>query len=319
MRRILIAAACAAVLLTTMNIVESYVPTGESLLLLDQGTTEPIPLPSSERPRSDMAELPPSIPSVAASTSTSARTAPPSSSTAPRTNVPAGPSVAVGKRVVFVGDYQTGNLSQWDTCQGKFINNSCGSRTSVNYSLAVVANGVRQGVNAAKFVVRDGDVPDFGGGERSEVADSSAGALTQEGDERWYQWSMMMPASFPNPDGGWFIVMQWHAGSGSPPLAINISNKGTVDIGGDGVDHPTRTLGPVRRGQWVDYTLHVKFSPSSGTGFVEGWENDVKTVPKTMRATMSSGENYLKQGIYRDGDASGTAEVWLAGLRVTAP
>jgi hypothetical protein len=130
---------------------------------------------------------------------------------------------------------------------------------------------------------------------------------------------MMLPTDFPTPTGGWFIVMQWHAGSGSPPLAITISSDDTVDIGGDGVDHPHLTLGPVRRGQWVDYTLHVKFSRNASTGFVEGWENGIQTVPKTNRATMSSEENYLKQGIYRDADDSGTSVVWLTGLKVSAP
>jgi hypothetical protein len=175
-----------------------------------------------------------------------------------------------------------------------------------------------QGKYAAEFDLGPGDVPDFGGGERTEVRSDAAGALTHEGDERWYQWSMKFPTDFKNPTGVWFIVMQWHAGSGSPPLAINISDSGAVQIGGDGVmSAPKKTLGPVRRGQWVDYTLHVKFSRNARTGFVEGWENGRQTVPKTARATMTSSENYLKQGIYRD--TGPKTSVVLDGLKVTAP
>lgn len=317
MRAMLTAAAFAALLLTTIEVVESYAPTPGQLLLSDQVVATPTTVPSPQRDRSGPTEVtPPPAPPTSAAGATVRRV--PSTSTTTGPAAPARPVVPVGKKSVFVGDYSTGNLSQWDMCQGKFINNPCGTRSSINYALNVIKDGLRAGVPAAKFVVRDGDVPDFGGGERSEVSDSSPGALTHEGDERWYQWSMKFPENFENPQGGWFIVMQWHAGSGSPPLAINISNDGTVDVGGDGVDHPKRTLGPVRRGQWVDYTLHVKFSRDSDVGFVEGWENGVKTVQKTNRATMSSDENYLKQGIYRDSDDSGTAEVWLAGFKVTS-
>jgi len=114
-------------------------------------------------------------------------------------------------------------------------------------------------------------------------------------------------------------VMQWHAGSGSPPLAIDLS-QGGVDIGGDGTDAPRRTIGPLRRGEWVNYVMHVGFSSDSSTGFVEAWENGKQTVRRTARATMSSGENYLKQGIYRDEESDdGPTEVQFAGLRVTGP
>ena len=228
-------------------------------------------------------------------------------------------TVPVGPRQVFVGDWETGDFRQWEVCQSALTNGGCGRVGRGNRAMAIVdAPGARQGDHAARFTVRRGDKPDFGGGERSEVQSSAAGALVHEGDERWYEWSVQYPQEFPNPSGGWFIILQWHSASGSPPLAVNISNRGTVDIGGDGVrNHPKRTIGPVRRGEWVDYVLHVRFSRNADRGFVEAWENGRQTVPRTARATMVDGENYLKQGIYRDTGP----EVSLVqdGLRVTAP
>lgn len=232
---------------------------------------------------------------------------------------PAAPAVPVGSRQLFVGDYETGDFSQWDICQSAVVNSECRSVGAGNRTMRIVTGAdARQGRSAARFDIGPGDVPDFGGGERSEVRSSAPGAVVREGDERWYQWSMKFPGDFPNPTGVWFIVMQWHAGSGSPPLAINVNDDGQVQIGGDGVPSaPKKTLGPVRRGEWVDYTMHVKFSRNAGTGFVEGWENGRQTVPRTARATMSSDENYLKQGIYRD--TGPATSVVLDGLRVTAP
>jgi hypothetical protein len=225
----------------------------------------------------------------------------------PAAAVPTAPA-AVG-REVFVGDWETGTFGQWDTCQTATINAGCGGFTG-DRTMRIVTDDVRQGRYAAEFSIGPGDVPDFGGGERAEVRSDAAGAVVREGDERWYQWSMKFPADFPDPTGVWFIVLQWHAGEGSPPLAINISDGGLK-----GEPHPT--IGPVRRGEWVDYTLHVKFSREHDGGFVEAWENDTQTVPRTNRATMTSDSNYLKQGIYRD--TGPATSVRLDGFRVTAP
>ncbi|WP_214369795.1 polysaccharide lyase [Pseudonocardia sp. H11422] len=240
--------------------------------------------------------------------------------------------------VVWEADYESGDLSEWDTCQNREVNESCsnyrgGDSASVVSGDVVGQLGQRVGQvgqevgrageqvgRVARFVVGPGDVPDFGGGERSEVAAHSEAALTREGDERWYEFSLRFPEDFQNPvDGDWFIVMQWHSGSGSPPLAIEISPEGTVDIAGDGVDHDRQSIGPVRPGEWVDYTLHAGFSQDASQGFVEAWENGVQTVERYSRATMSSDENYLKMGIYRGNADSSTAEVWIDGPRVSAP
>lgn len=224
----------------------------------------------------------------------------------------------VGSRVVFTGDYETGDFSQWEGCQSAVTNSDCASIGEGNRTMRIVSGAeAHQGSYAARFDLGPGDVPDFGGGERSEVRSDAAGAVVGDGDERFYQWSMRFPTDFENPTGVWFIVMQWHAGSGSPPLAINVNDSGEVEIGGDGVGGPKKVLGPVRRGEWVDYTLHVTFSRDEGSGFVEGWENGRQTVPRTARATMTSDSNYLKQGIYRD--TGPRTSLMMDGLRVTAP
>ncbi len=223
--------------------------------------------------------------------------------------------VPVGTKEVFVGNYDTGNFSQWSTCQWKGMNSGCSSYSGADYMAKIVNDGAGH-ETAARYEVRPGDEPDFGG-ERAEVTAPETADVV-EGDERWYEFSVKFDNSFTNPTGGWFIVLQFHSGSGSPPLAINVSSSGTVDIGGDGVTHPNLSLGPVRKGVWTNYVLHAKFSSNASTGFVEGWENGVQTVPKTNRATMSSSSNYMKSGLYRGPDSS-TSIVYLDGLRVTAP
>lgn len=231
---------------------------------------------------------------------------------------PTASAVPVGSREAFVGDWETGDFSQWQQCQAKNLNARCRTIGAGNEQMRIVEGDARQGRFAARFDIRPGDVPPFGGGERSEVQSNADGAVVREGDERWYEWSMKFPEDFENPQGVWFIVLQWHSSSGSPPLAVNVDSDGRIRIGGDGLkSEPKRWIGKVRPGEWVDYVLHVKFSRDRDTGFIEGWENGRQTVPRYNRASMKDGENYLKQGVYRD-DGPAT---WVMqdGLRVTAP
>jgi len=222
----------------------------------------------------------------------------------------------VGPQLYFTSDFENG-FADWGSCQSTVLNGDCSEVNPRHHSMQIFERPDAPGNKAARFVVEDGDTVDFGG-ERSELSDDNGGATAREGDERWYEWSMRVAEDFPEAEGNWFIVMQWHSSGGSPPLAIDLS-RGTVDIGGDGVDAPRKTVGPIRRGEWVDYVMHVKFSQNADEGFVEAWEDGRKTVSKTARATMTSEENYLKQGIYRDESAGGTARIDFDNLRITGP
>lgn len=222
----------------------------------------------------------------------------------------------IGEKVLFVGDYETGNFGQWQNCQSVRVNTGCPGMSSDRSMRILSGADARQGRFAAAYTVKVGDVPSFGGGERAEVASMAPGALVREGDERTYQWSMKFPVGFANPKA-YFIVMQWHSASGSPPLAVEVNGKGELEFTSDGSGAVRFT--PVRRGEWVDYVLRVKFSKDKRKGWVEAWENGQRRTPRTPMQTMKDAENYLKMGIYRGSGSTGQAEVWQDGLRVTGP
>lgn len=230
--------------------------------------------------------------------------------------------IPVGSRVVFTGDYDTGDLSQWATLQARGWSEFAGGYCT--YSACVHDDGSGHST-AARFEVRDGDVPPFGGGARAEVRTGdgpSSGGFVFEGDERWYELSLKFDQAFRNPrtsSAGWFIVMQWF-GYGAPALALQVSEANTLDFGGDGVPRRFhRPIQEVRPGAWVDLVLHVKFSKDPSVGFVEAWADGLLALPRYNRPTMTTESSYLKQGIYRDTSAAGTQVVWHDGLRVTAP
>ena len=100
--------------------------------------------------------------------------------------------IVLASQAYFVGDYSTGDFRQWEVqCKGY---NAAGSEFPGSYSARIVPDP-SYGI-AARFEVRTGDVPPFGGGERSEVGgpDSSGGS---EGQVRWYRFATKFDETFP--------------------------------------------------------------------------------------------------------------------------
>jgi hypothetical protein len=238
-------------------------------------------------------------------------TPPPTTTTAPPPPPPG--DVQVGSRLVFDGDFDSGNLSQYTNLQTRDRNGSP-SGGYCTYS-ACVRDGGPGHTTAARIEVRDGDIPNFGGGERAELRAPGV-ADVRPGDERWYQFSLRFDDQFTNPNGDWFIVMQWHAGSGSPPLALEVSRSGVLQFANNRTGARTN-IGAIQRGVWVDYVLHVKHATGSGA-LAEAWVNGAKTATH-RHPNMASSSSYLKLGIYRDRDDSGNDTVWHDGLTITAP
>ncbi len=234
---------------------------------------------------------------------------------------PANAAVPVGGRLIFVGDFETGDFSQWTQCQSRRYSGSCKGEGTEFYGMRVTPDDRRQGAYAARFEVRDGDKPSWGGGERAEVARYNTGRV-HEGDERWYEFSLKFDPTFPATVGGGFLmVMQWHSGGdGTPPMALEVAGDGQLVLTGHTPGAPApMVIGDISRGQWIDYVVHAKFSRSAGTGFAEVFRNGALAVPMHPRVNMESHSNYLKMGIYRDYRATTTAVMWADGMRVTAP
>lgn len=225
-------------------------------------------------------------------------------------------SVPVGSRQLFVGNFDSRDFCQWETVQNRVANTPGCSYTQNFYGMKVQSDGQLH-PTAARFEVRDGDIPEFGGGERAEVRAPQVMEV-HEGDERWYEFSLKFGSTFPVPRS-WFEVMQWHAGNGSPPLALEVGTDATLQLVDNRGEAPRRTIGAVKRGTWVKYVLHVKFSNDLTIGFAEVYQDGKRVVAKHSRRTMGSAVGYLKTGVYRDAQERSTAVLWQDDLRVTAP
>ncbi|MFP2933657.1 heparin lyase I family protein [Pyxidicoccus sp. 3LG] len=205
-----------------------------------------------------------------------------------------------GSSVVWVGDFETNNLSQWSKTQMVSADR-----------LALVASPLRQGRYAVKTTVKQGDDPINSSGNRNELV-----RMTREpaGSEYYYRWSTMFDSTFPSAKT-WQLFTQWHheGDSGSPPVEFYVYGEEIrLNIGGNPGTIVWRT--PLVRGQWQDFIFHVKWSPNSSVGFVELYLNGKLVLPKRYIATQYSGQlNYLKVGLYRNDTISQTGIVYHDG------
>lgn len=213
----------------------------------------------------------------------------------PGAEQPSGGNVAVGETLVFDGDFDTGDLSQYSNVQAEGIN---GSPDDYCGRVCVVNDGAGH-ETAAKFILQPGDDAGNGdpGGNRTELRVGDAGDVVS-GDERWYEFALKFDESFTAPDSDWFIVMQWHAGDGSPPLTLSVDSDGTLQFTNNRTGDVT-PIGEINPGVWTNYVVHVQFSEGDD-GVAEAWVNGTKTATHTT-PNMASGSNYLKLGMYSGG------------------
>ena len=231
-------------------------------------------------------------------------TAPPAPTTAtPRAAPDAPPSG--GSRVIWRGDFESGDLEQWGTTQ-----------RVADDRIQVVRSPTRQGSSAARFEVRAGD--NVGGGApRAELALlNRRDACCREGDERWYRWQTMFDRGFPTDPGKFIDFVQFKKdGEGSGPVTFMVWGE-QMEMRANG----THWKAPLRRGQWEDFVFHVKWSPDSTVGFVELWRNGRLELPRKYMLTLDRDEDgnaipaYIKQGLYRSDEFTQTGVVFQDGM-----
>ena len=215
---------------------------------------------------------------------------------------------------MFTGDYGTGNFSQWLTVQTKSYNGS-GADYTPGYPASIVSDA--RG-DVARFEVRKGDVPSFGGGERAEVQGDASSTGGSEGDVRWYSFSTKFDSSFPqnHADLGWGVTNQWHPDSdvGSPPVSWTVGMRNgfwSLTIAKQSApDAYLNTFSifdtPLAPGRWHDVKMQIRWSESDTVGSIKLWLNGVPqkfadgTYTYTGRTLIPGTRTvYYKEGMYR--------------------
>jgi Polysaccharide lyase len=188
--------------------------------------------------------------------------------------------------VTFTGDFETGDLSQWDLVQ------ACPDDATV-YSSASEPDWPApvDGAYALRLSVADSHVLSgatmncdaLAGNPRGQLLGNRSGEQSlQPGDDKWESWWVQFPADFPVVSGrNWFVMQQDYGApfAGSPPVAFDIKDDGTganrfvMDVCPDGCwATATAWAGPtIQPGHWYHFVVHKVFSTSDDTGTVEIW------------------------------------------------
>lgn len=217
-------------------------------------------------------------------------------------------------RVLWSGDFSTGDLSQW-TGRPQYQN-----APEPSDRLKVVPG---DGGPHLEATVRPGDL--HSNGARAEVLLDKP--MFRDGDETWFRWQTCFPADF-KAEETWHVWTQWHQtlplGNGGPPVAFELHGDqlrlrlqaGLYDARQDWAGGVVWRA-PLDRGRWHTYVLHVKWSQDPKIGFVELWVDGKPAVPLTRHSTLDTdGVVYLKQGLYRDRKIGFPQTVWHRGMIV---
>jgi MYXO-CTERM domain-containing protein len=191
-------------------------------------------------------------------------------------------STAASANVLWRGNYDTGDLSQWDKVDG------------LSSRLTVESSVVHQGSSALRVELHQGDVSSSG--TRNEVVEADPAHWESEGNDRWYAWSTLFPDDYPSNDT-WQVFTQWHHTGccGSPPVEFSVVGE-HIQLGHDGSSTILWTA-PLVRGVWHDFVIHVYWSSTGG--YVELYYDGAMVLGKTSVQTLYPGEQaYLKQGLY---------------------
>lgn len=205
----------------------------------------------------------------------------------------------------WVGDFETGDLSQW-WLSAQVIGNA--------EKITVTEEVVREGSYAGRLELGDGDYSPSGH-ERNELVYAPDPA-TFEGSERWYSFSLRPGAEQAWADT-WHLVLYWEGN----PVYQSVFSMVVVGqqlqvhtfVGGD----TQHWAGPFTPDAWHDYILHVRWSPDPATGLIELYADGAQVIPPTNVATMHGPgvPNELHTGLLRNDAVEITEVIYVDGVR----
>jgi hypothetical protein len=203
----------------------------------------------------------------------------------------------------FRGNFESGDLKGWTP------------EVPAREAARVVTSPVRAGRYALRIEWR-ADWPKVNNGLRSEITRENAGGAAHHPD-RWFTFSLLLPEDWEIDPVSQDVVVQWHQtpdrelGEGwrSPPLALCIlgdrfhfealwdARQVTPQSGPQG--KVVLDAGPIERGRWVDWAVHVHWSYGED-GLLEVWRDGTRAV--TRRGPLGFNdrrETFFKTGIYK--------------------
>ena len=183
-----------------------------------------------------------------------------------------------------------------------------------DYSAKVVESPVREGKYAIRFEWR---AENFKGSNVSKKASLFSGREPTAKEERWWGFSLYLPAQGMEKDSQSEILAQWHETPDkgepwrNPPLTLS-HNGGNLQVSWLydrrkitppppwKWDRTTVKIGPAPKDRWIDWVWHIKWDPF-GKGVLEVWMDGKKVVDARDISIGMNDErgNYAGIGLYK--------------------
>lgn len=246
---------------------------------------------------------------------------------------------------LYTADYSTGDFNQWTDIQntvglwGDWEGpNSAARPTKIGHSLQIERIGSECGYSG-RFEARTGDVPSFGGGERTEVGAKSSLAKADIGTTRWYAFSIRFDENYPligDTGVSWACVHQFSyypVHPTSPVIQFGYPTAGapyglsgywyllqtpqTARVEG-GFTYTTNygiplVQMPLDRGLWQDIKVQATWKRDN-TGMIRLWRNGIR---QNFTAEAGGGDTFVGQTAIPDGTGANeqiTAVVSAQGI-----
>ncbi|MBC8070570.1 MAG: heparin lyase I family protein, partial [Deltaproteobacteria bacterium] len=188
---------------------------------------------------------------------------------------------------VWVGDFESGDLSQWDGS----LNEEIGG---VDY-ITVVGDVVVQGSSAGRIELHDDAVWPGNMLRRVELRHRPSRGRTDEGATVWFAWSFYLPEALSDEPGT--TIGYWEsAGSFQQMMAFNTHGQDIRFItqrpsfveqwSGDGLLTP---------GEWHRIAMRVLWSTDEAVGEVEVWFDGEQVLAPTHTQTLADGNDHFTQ------------------------
>jgi hypothetical protein len=195
-------------------------------------------------------------------------------------------ATTVSAEVIWRGDFETGDASQWDGAPKKGV--------------AVVRDPVRKG----KFAMRidSANAAKKGKHDRIEFQHQPKPPGTAEGTERYFGWSIYLPKKLSDASHslGYFETRN----SWSQLMAFEVTGEDILFTTRVPYTRQWFGKGKLTAGKWHDFAVHVLWSRDPKKGFVELWFDGEKVAPLTKTATLRD-ENvaFFQIGLFRETSA----------------
>lgn len=199
------------------------------------------------------------------------------------------PTSSLATGLLFAGDFDSCDLSQWPQRQD-------GGRDDI----AAVRSPLTRAGSACSGYFSTGRGDGIGDtAPRNELYRPRDAICCNEGDVRWLRWSVRLERDWPYAPPRFFsTILQFKSTDASPGQMsfILFGERLTLRRGGD------RWSVRMTRGRWHDFVMRVRFSRRRDRGSVRLWYDGRRQAVNGGRrfATLANGNGaYVKLGLYR--------------------